>query len=727
MIAMWEARCRELESSAPIDGSGGGDSVAPKLLALLRTELKSKRKLVASCGVVADTGDDAGVEAGADLDAVDQLESELNRYNNLLGETLADLKSRLGSLTNDNNQLQQSVQSLNTTVDALQAASGANAKNNAELEGMSRSLESDLAAANEQKAALEAELQQAKERLSEAAVSAEQSNASDELVDQVQTLTSEKVFLQEEKERLQALVRDLRDELREANDAIQLHFTNEVSDRATEMAAAALRHHVDDMRSQLEKDRDALHEEQHARQLAEEEVARLRADLAAILGVEDTAADAETEIRRQAILAREEFQRQERKEIEELEDILTRALDELAEARAGEAEAQEQLSNASLQLTMMEQELVQSKGDFKLLTEKMDEMREAESSKREAMEYRISTLQNDHEVWRRYHEAELENLQNELHQATMERDRLFQSLKDSERGKESLLRAKSGRDSMGDDDEDVQAELTKLRLEKAQLLTLAAEEGARVERRLREARGAEKSSAEADIILERELRVAAEKALENAKLETNELRMELESRGSGSRMDTAPSKERLHRELEALKAQIESLSIENDGLRQQLDTVKRQAREQIAHLTDECRQAKTRAAQLEREGRLEAEIQAEVARLRARANGMDPYRMVADNPADESEEIPVAQLYDLIQKQKQSIEEERAVYSELLLEHDELLALLAQHDVYRSALNAALERVGGPEAVQEAVREAERVAVARFGKFVNLHEMEQHS
>ena len=85
-----------------------------------------------------------------------------------------------------------------------------------------------------------------------------------------------------------------------------------------------------------------------------------------------------------------------------------------------------------------------------------------------------------------------------------------------------------------------------------------------------------------------------------------------------------------------------------------------------------------------------------------------------------NEEIPVAQLYDIIQKQKQSIDDERGVYQELLAEHDDLLALLAQHDVVREMLNDALARVGGQGAVDAAMREAEEKALVQYGKFVEL-------
>jgi hypothetical protein len=78
-----------------------------------------------------------------------------------------------------------------------------------------------------------------------------------------------------------------------------------------------------------------------------------------------------------------------------------------------------------------------------------------------------------------------------------------------------------------------------------------------------------------------------------------------------------------------------------------------------------------------------------------------------DNPAEDNE-IAVAQLYDMIQKQKQSIEEERSVYCSLLSEHEACLELLARKEVVCSSLNAALNKLCGKDAVDEAMEEAER-------------------
>jgi hypothetical protein len=141
-----------------------------------------------------------------------------------------------------------------------------------------------------------------------------------------------------------------------------------------------------------------------------------------------------------------------------------------------------------------------------------------------------------------------------------------------------------------------------------------------------------------------------------------------------------------------------------------------------------------RASQLEREGRYEAQVRAEFARLQAADSIRDsPSVVLGENPAESSDDeaenrntkakqsyAQTSQLYDEIQQQKEAIEEERNMYFELLAEHDDLLALLAQHDLVRTSLHEALSQTGGPEAVENAIRSAEEKAISQYGKFVKL-------
>ena len=532
---------------------------------------------------------------------------------------------------------------------------------------------------------------------------------------------NEKATLTHERDMLKTKVAELVDELQEANDAMQLHVTNEVSDKATELAAEALREEMQELSLQAEADQKECLAERRARHFAEQEVARLRADLAALLGMEDTEEN-HADIQKRTIEAKGKFQRQEIAEIESLKTALSNALEELTAVRKEEKKANDRAAKSNAEASIYEQELVTAKSDLNFLTETLDEMREAESSKRASLEYRVSSLENDQEVLRQLHRAEMESLQNELHQLSMERDRLFQALKVSEKSKEALVRA-SGRGELvpGEGALDPRIEVEVLRLEKAELLAAAAEEGSRFEMRLHEALAAQKSSTEADLILEKELRLAAVRALENMRLEVSELKTELSrvDSSSGAR-ETSDTKD----EMETLKNENVLLLDEKQALEDRLADWKREADKKMARLVEDCRLAKVRVLQLERDGRYEAEIRAEVSRLQTSSNGNGGNEQVMVDPAedygDPEESTKIAKLFDVVQEQNKAIEDERSQYFALKEEHDDLLALLVQHDLVRASLKTGLFRLGGEEAVTTAVREAEEKAIAKFGRVVNL-------
>jgi chromosome segregation ATPase len=554
----------------------------------------------------------------------------------------------------------------------------------------------------------------------------------EELVRERDDLRSSRARIEQERDTLRTHAGELEDEIQQAKDALRLLTTNEISEKATASAAQALRQQVDELRELLEMQEETIADEQKKREDAEIEARRLRSDMAALLGMEDTE-DNMSEIQRQTLDATANFQRRERLEMEELKAALTRTLDELDYARRTEEEVKERVSRMDLQVTVYEQEIVASKADLKAMNETIKELRGRESTCRSSLEHRIASLENDKGVLNRAHAAEIENLQNALTQLHMERDRLFQSLKESERSNEALVQASSAGDRSlsesfrGD-------EVVQLQLEKAQLLSSIAKERSRAEHRLRETREAANASAESDVILERELRHASEMALANVKQELRDLRLEQErilaARSSPARVIDDAEMSKLSEELATLKSHVQASKKDNDDLRSYLDD----ANSKIKKLTEECRDAKMRASQLEREGRYEAQVRAEFARLQAADSVRDsPSVVLGENPAESSDDeaenrstkakqsyAQTSQLYDEIQQQKEAIEEERNMYFELLAEHDDLLALLAQHDLVRTSLHEALSQTGGPEAVENAIRSAEEKAISQYGKFVKL-------
>jgi hypothetical protein len=752
-ISHWESRSLELEKRVAELEAGDGSRIedaSTSLIRILQSELHLKQRLLSfkqKSETETKTVDiiDQPYDAESAPAYIVKLKKDLEECNNSLtiwleslqGERLSterhcqDLSDQIKSHAVETRELQEMIE--------LEKSKNLSEPPSAEVEACEERISKLVAEKQDEISSLQsrcvelaAAVKEASEKLEmevetglEVAAEAERHLAGEQRYDLERErysddLKNSNTVLGQERDRLQLLVVELEDELGEANDAMQVHLTNEVSGKATELAAEALRKQVREIRVQAESKEAAFDGERQARISAERDASQLRVDVAALLGMEDNE-ETHAEIQRRTIEATEKLHRKERSEIEALKKALSRALDELESMRAAEKDAQARASKAILQVSMYENEIIAAKSDLKFMTETMDEMREAESSRRSSLEHRITSLQNDHIVQRRFHTADMENLRNELHQASMERDRLFQSLKESEKSRDALLRASSN-DALVEGDSDPHVELAKLRVEKAQLLSASSEESSQAERRLREAVAAVTSSAEADIILEKELRLTTEKSLENVKLEMKEFRSSLGSRRAETQSEVDPSFIALKIELDDLKDRAQSLSEENASLRDQLEHTKKDTRSTIERLTEDCRAAKLRASQLEREGRFEAEVRAEVARLQgSESRESDRSIVVRQNPEEDREEtLDVPELYDVIKKQKQAVLEERSMYYDLLAEHDDLLALLAQQDIVRVCLCSSLTDAAGPEAVDGVMRKAEAQSIEQYGKYVKL-------
>lgn len=95
--------------------------------------------------------------------------------------------------------------------------------------------------------------------------------------------------IEDERNHLKDCVAQLKEELVEANQSLQACFTDEVSERASQLATQALRDELSVAQERLEEDKDAFLREQRARQAAEHEVERLKDDLAILLHLEGDA------------------------------------------------------------------------------------------------------------------------------------------------------------------------------------------------------------------------------------------------------------------------------------------------------------------------------------------------------------------------------------------------------------------------------------------------------
>lgn len=521
--------------------------------------------------------------------------------------------------------------------------------------------------------------------------------------------------LEEENIRLKDQISMLVQELQEASNSMQMFITNTTNDKASHVASEVLRQQLDDVLHEVESYKHTISVESGKRQSLEKEVKSLKMDLSAILGLEYNETN-HPEIQRRTMEAVECLQQIERAELQSLKETLEHSMEELANSRKVQTDLEEQLSKARHEVIILQQKVIESKNEFLSLTKSFDDIRSSESSRRASFEYRIVSLENDTKVKRLRHASELESLRNDLNQASLERDQLFQSLKESEKRNETLPCNSSENATI-----DVEIELRKIQKEKALLLLSISEEASKLERRLREAREAEKAYVESDVILERELRFAAENALENLRKDFNE--QKVDSSKNVSKDEKIDLNKKLQNDLNKTLETVEELTSENFSLRDRLETCTKEAQASIDRLQSEVQQAKRRVIHYETAGHFEAEVQVEQARRNNSSKSGYHTRISLPSTFDgeeTKENLAVSKLYDLIKKQSEAIEEERSVYTEIANKNDELLALLAQFDILKNVLQTALVNHAGYHAVEAAVREAEEKAEADFGRAVRF-------
>mmetsp|Transcript_15187 Transcript_15187/g.25224 ORF Transcript_15187/g.25224 Transcript_15187/m.25224 type:complete len:2554 (+) Transcript_15187:278-7939(+) len=526
---------------------------------------------------------------------------------------------------------------------------------------------------------------------------------------------------------LQTEVVLLEGELKSVNESLQVHITDEVSRRATEMATQALRLELDHMRSHIDGDQDVMLEERRARLAAEQEASNLRKDLALVLRVTDEEGSTDEKIKSLVMKTSDRVQRKERQEIDGIRKSLGRSTRELESSRGTEVEALSRAAAAELQASICEQEIISAKSDVAFLTQSLEETRESEAARVASFEYRVCALEDDRDVVRRYHADEIETLRNELSHILMEKDRILHSLKESEKTNTALV-YETSKEQETEVTEHVENELSKLRTSNTRLLSAASEEGARTERRIREAIAANASLVEADVIVERELRVAAETALENVKSQLEERRRSsVDDPATGSNTQTlSPVRMRTH--LSHAREKSRKLEAENSTLKVELKELESTSETELSNLTDECRRAQALVLKLEGAAKFGSAVNLEATKMQLMPNQPSSENWIvvskaSGNVADASsaaDGLPSTEAYDCIMTLKSEIHEERQMYQELLAEHDDLLALLAQQDLEKSSLNQALTNVAGQRAVDAAIQQAEANAIEQFGKYVRL-------
>ena len=512
------------------------------------------------------------------------------------------------------------------------------------------------------------------------------------LKSEVTTLKSDKLNLEHEKlgadnesNDSKALMFELQEELRHAKEELQSIVTDQFSAKATEIATQALRQQMTEIRAQYAVDQETLALERDARTAAEDEVSRLKSDLTLLAQATEYDDDADVHVRKVAKTIAAENVLKERKEMEELRSALDRLKEELGSCRWREREAEEKATNARLQMSILEQEVTAARADIMLMEQAMDELENFKIELTVSHEYRIETLENERISVGNAYEEEINSLKAELAQTNQEKDSLAHKLEQSERANTALVYSTTHDGASGQESE---SEVVRLQLERAQLLAKINELGTNLERRVSEAVAAQAANAEAELIMEKQLRNSVETSLADAFSKINEMKAQISSSPKAFD-DEILSYKRL---LDQARSENEVLRVDIKLLQSKIDTSSDSSTSLVADLTDKLRRTEERLRSVERKDRFEAAMASEIENLRAgtrpSSNGSDKKSVVlkgldqniscGGSGSSAPNSAYIIEMYDYVVELKHSIEEERHMYKELVTEHEDLLALLGQ-------------------------------------------------
>mmetsp|Transcript_48686 Transcript_48686/g.72249 ORF Transcript_48686/g.72249 Transcript_48686/m.72249 type:complete len:525 (+) Transcript_48686:88-1662(+) len=512
--------------------------------------------------------------------------------------------------------------------------------------------------------------------------------------------------------------------------------------QATDKATVVLRSQIAEVRAQLISSLEEVTKERDGRLIAEREFEKMKEDLCVLIDAEDFGS-VDAKIKTLVSRRTETNMRQERREMEELKAALEQAMQELSSSKACEREAEDRAASNRLALAGAEKEAAAALANVARLSETVERLREQKVTVINSLRRRIDSLEDARELLCRSHEDQISSLKAELSHAVTEKDRFMHSLNEVESANAVLVSIQGNENGKNT----IEQELAKLKIEKTQLLISLSESTAKTQQMIRAAVASNSSSCEAELILEKEMRQSVEMALveKQSKLETlqksyDEVLVAINPAAPNEGTTLNGSDKivpRSHRrELNQLSEEINTLKNENKNLNENLTDLK-SSNEKLA---EKYRIAEIQARRAHREGHFETEVAAEVARLRTESsqasraydmNGSSSSTalVIGKNYSNghrggHGEEVhyqmTAEEMYDLIMDLKTSVKEERELYRELLVEHEDLLALLAQQDMEKRSLEAALSNHSGEKAVEMAIHEAEENAVEQFGEFVTL-------
>ncbi|GMH46306.1 hypothetical protein TrRE_jg3250, partial [Triparma retinervis] len=441
---------------------------------------------------------------------------------------------------------------------------------------------------------------------------------------------------------------------------------------------------------------DVIAEHVRAKKVAEQEVHSLKSDL------EFLAKSNVSGVQEKILMARQEEEERvrtmTRRELESTRSNLASSQLELEESKKLHRLCEEQLASARLKIGMLEREVESLKADGSFMKETIDRVKERHNEALGSFKARIGSLESERETLLNTHVNDMRGMRKEVQRLEKECDELRRLAEDRENEVSLLNQALTTDEAVGE------KEIERLRYEKAQLLASARKTATGFERKLREATSVAAGRREAEFIALKEGKKDVDNRVAQLLGEIGELKTTLEIVKEGRDKGMEGEFEamgQLRMECEKLRNDNEALRTENGHLTQRISANFEEADRSNVILTERCRIAEMRLQQVE-DREKEGLLRMEKVKLREERNvgvwgGEDPELM-------------------------EEVEGLRAMYEELEVEHEDLLALLAQQQLEKETLQSALLSHGGEVAVEDAQREAEEICISRFDQFIRMDE-----
>ena len=524
---------------------------------------------------------------------------------------------------------------------------------------------------------------------------------------------------------MQTIIGQLQGEMQRLQDANLENQSDQASQSALEIAADSLHSQLENLAMDFASVQEALSTERETHLLSKEKIARLELDVSYLLQRSDATKGQDANMRKIAMQAADAKSRKERQEIIALRSRLEHAIDELATSKAVEREIESNYISLRHEASSYEQELQSTKKELEYTNTSLEEMRQHFSNHRTMYQYRMENIEEEHASFLDKHRSEVSMLRNESSQAHADIDRLQYALKQSEKANAALVVTTILTKEEQQEDH-VNNDVTRLKLEKEHLLLAASEASAQTEQRIRDVYAAKMTSKNTELQLERELRRKAEETLKETQAHLEEENAAEEIASSIIQQPSLHDDNSTKQKQEELSLEIQNLQNEKKVFIQKLSAME----EMNKMLERKYVSSESKSRDVDKELHFEAYLSMELARVRGgnsqspgdaknnsvelvshdhNQNNASALILTSQNGSEEEKYHIDNDIYHVVSEMRRALLEERSTYHSLMMEHEDVLELVAHYDVTQTSLQNALLHLGGEKAVADALNNKDNV------------------